>query len=161
MNYKEQLKTDKKTKWINTREFIIIHHTWTKHWKIKWVIRTLTVWNVYVSCHYVVDYTGDIYKIWNTSDILWHCGISSWGKRKNMNNFSIGIEVIWWAWEEFPREQRQAVRDLIIHLMKTFWIQKENVLRHKDIAPWRKNDIDDTFWNHWFKNWAEYQNSLI
>lgn len=158
MVYKQELKTNNKSKWVNTREFIIVHHTWTKQGTIKWVLRTLTVWNV--SVHYVVDFNWDKYKIWNTTDILRHCWVSEWKGRKNMNFYSIWIEVVWWVWEVFPREQRQAVRDLIQHLMQTFNIPKENVLRHKDIAPWRKTDISDTFWNHWFKSWKEYQDSL-
>lgn len=158
MVYKQELKTNNKSKWVNTREFIIVHHTWTKHGTIKWVLRTLTVWNV--SVHYVVDFNWDKYKIWSTDNILRHCWVSEWKWRKNMNFYSIWIEVVWWKWEEFPREQRVAVRELIQHLMKTFNIPKENVLRHKDIAPWRKTDIADTFWNHWFKSWKEYQYSL-
>lgn len=159
MNYKQELKTLNKSKWVNTREFIIVHHTWTKHGTIKWVLKALTIWKV--SCHYVVDFNWDKYKIWNTTDILWHAWVSEWKWRKNMNMYSIWIEVIWWVWEDFPKEQRIAVRELIQHLMKTFNIPKENVLRHKDIAPWRKIDIVDTFWNHWFKSWQEYQNSLV
>lgn len=157
--YKQEFQTSNKSKWVNSREFIIIHHTATKHWTINGVLRTLTVGNV--SCHYVVDFNWDKYKIWNTTDILRHCWISEWNWRKNMNKFSIGIEVIWWSWEEFPRDQRQSVRDLIEHLMFKFNIPKENVLRHKDIAPGRKVDIADSFWNHWFVSWKDYQDSLV
>lgn len=156
--YKQELQTNNKSKWVNTREFIIVHHTGTKKGTIEWVLNTLTKWKV--SVHYVVDFNWDIYKIWKTSDILWHCGKSEWNWKTNMNKYSIWIEVIWWAWEEFPIEQRQAVRELIQHLMKTFDISKENVLRHSDIAPWRKVDIADSFWNNWFKSWQEYQESL-
>ncbi len=170
--YKQELQTNNKSKWINTREFIIVHHTGTKQGTIKWVLRTITVWNV--SCHYVVDFNWDKYKIWSTNDILWHCWVSEWKEIKSMNFYSIWIEVIWWKWEEFPREQRVAVRELIQHLMKTFNIPKENVLRHADLtwdwsSEWilwdwksksRKTDISNLFWNHWFKNWKEYQESL-
>ena len=159
MKYIQELETENVSEWINTREFIIVHHTWTKQGTIDWVLYNLTQGKV--SAHYVVDYNWDIYKIWNTTDILWHCWISEWWKKKNMNRYSIWIEVIWWVWEEFPKMQRQSVRELIEHLMKNFTIPKENVLRHKDIAPWRKVDIADEFWNHWFESWKDYQDSLI
>lgn len=159
MIYKEELQTKNISKWINTREYIVVHHTWSKHWSIKWVLNTVTSWKV--SVHYVVDCNWDKYKIWNTTDILWHCWKSEWKDKKNMNKYSIGIEIIWWLWEEFPKEQRQSVRELIEHLMMTFDIPKENVLRHKDISPWRKTDVSDIFWNHWFNSWKEYQNSLV
>lgn len=151
--------TKNKTLWINTKQYIIIHHTWTKEWTIKWVVNTLTTWAV--SCHYIVDINSDIYKIWEDNDILWHAWVSSWGKLKNMNNYSIGIEVLWpssdW-W--FPFIQRSKVKELIQELMKLYNIPKENILRHKDISPWRKIDIADTFWNNKYKSWKDYQNSL-
>ena len=155
--YKQELTTKNVTPWRNTREYIIVHHTWTKHGTIKWVLNTLTKWNV--SCHYVVDINWDMYKIWSTDNILWHTWISEWKWKKNMNNYSIWIEVVWWAGEEFPFIQRAAVKKLIEHLMFTFKIPKENVLRHKVIAPNRKNDIADIFWNNKYASWKDYQDS--
>jgi hypothetical protein len=36
------------------------------------------------------------------------------------------------------------------------------VIRHKDVAPKRKIDIDDRIWlNWWFATFKDYQNSLI
>ena len=103
----------------------------------------------------------DKYKIWWTEQILWHAGVSEWKWLKDMNRYSIWIEVVWWNWKEFPYEQRVSVKELIQHLMATFNIPKENVLRHKDIAPGRKIDIEDQFWNNKYKSWEEYQNSLV
>ena len=157
--YKAELKTNNTSPWKNTRQYIIVHHTWTKHWTIKWVLNTLTKWAV--SCHYVVDINWDKYKIWNTTDILWHAWISEWKWLKDLNRYSIWIEVVWWAGEEFPYEQRVAVKELIQHLMATLNIPKENVLRHKDIRPKRKTDIADIFWNNKYKSWKNYQDSLI
>jgi N-acetyl-anhydromuramyl-L-alanine amidase AmpD len=44
--------------------------------------------------------------------------------------------------------------------MAVFKIPAQNVLRHKDIAPSRKWDIADTFWNGKFKTWTEFQKAL-
>ena len=35
------------------------------------------------------------------------------------------------------------------------------IIRHKDIAPKRKNDVDDSFWSNEFKTFTDYQNSYI
>lgn len=172
MNYKKELKTANKSPWKNTREYIIVHHTATRAGSINSVLNTLTKWSV--SAHYVVDVNWDIYKIWATEDILWHAWLSTWWKLTAMNKYSIGIEVIGWLWDPFPKEQRKAVRELIEHLMDTFGISNANVLRHADLthakskdkvlwdwkSPTRKIDISDLFWNHWFKSWKEYQDSL-
>ena len=159
MIYKQELITKNVTPGTNTRQFIIVHDTATNEWSVNWVLKTLTTWKV--SCHYVIDYNWDKYKIWWTEQILWHAGVSEWKWLKDMNRYSIWIEVVWWNWKEFSYEQRVSVKELIQHLMATFNIPKENVLRHKDIAPGRKIDIEDQFWNNKYKSWEEYQNSLV
>lgn len=163
MIIKQHLPTNNKTRGINSRKFIIVHHTATWEGSIKWVLRTLTVWGV--SCHYVIDTNGDIYKIWADEDILWHAGLSSWGKYKAMNPVSIGIEVIWPLTNGFTFEQRKGVKELVQELMKKYNIPKENVLRHADVSPWRKVDIDLRFLNDSegkpkYKSWKEWQDSL-
>ena len=146
---------------VNTCQYIILHHTGTKEWTIKGVLDWLYRRNDYASCHFVVDINGDVYKIWDPRDILWHAGESKWGKLKDMNKYSVGIEVIgplsdgW-----FTGEQKLAVRRLIQHLMAVLNIPMTNVLRHKDIAPKRKIDISDTFWNKEYISYEQYMGTL-
>lgn len=83
-----------RTKGTNTKEFIILHHTGTGDGTIKGVLDGLYRRSDYASCHFVVDTNGDAYKIGSPDDILWHAGVSKWGKRKEMNPCSLGIEVI-------------------------------------------------------------------
>lgn len=161
---------------INTKEFIIVHHTGTKEWTILGVLDGLYRRADYASCHFTVDTNGDAYKIGSPDDILWHAGESQWGRYVMMNNFSLGIEIIGpLSNGGFTDAQRKTVRTLIQHLMATFKIPKENVLRHRDITsargykgelakPWdlsRKVDVADTFWNVQFASWSEYQKSLF
>ena len=150
------------TPWKNTCEYIIIHHTWTWEWTIKWVLDWLYKRDDYASCHFVIDTNGDAYKIWNPTDILWHAWESSWWKRKDMNKYSLWIEVIWPlsdGW--FTSYQKVAVKKLIQHLMSAFKIPKENVLRHKDIAPKRKWDISDTFFSPWYTGYEQFRDKLV
>lgn len=146
---------------VNTCQYIILHHTGTKDGTIKGVLDGLYKRNDYASCHFVVDTNGDCYKIGDPKDILWHAGESSWGKLKDMNKYSVGIEVIGplsdWG---FTGEQKLAVRKLIQHLMAVLNIPFTNVLRHKDIAPKRKIDIADTFWKNEYISWGQYIGSL-
>lgn len=174
MNYKQILQTNNKTAGVNTCQFIVLHHTATADGTIKGVLNTLTVGKV--SCHYVVDTNGDVYKIGNDKDILWHAGESAWGKLKNINAYSIWIEVIWPLKNGgFTDDQRKSVENLIKELAQKYAIPKENILRHADLTwsgsekqiLWdgksksRKIDISNTFWNNKFNSFAEYKDFLF
>lgn len=155
---KEILSTKNKSPWKNTCEYIVLHHTATKEGTIKWVLRQLTVGPV--SCHFVVDTNGDIYKIGELTDILWHAGVSEWKGKENMNKYSIGIEVIWpLPW--FTNAQRESVQKLVSTLIRDLKLPVDRIIRHKDISPGRKTDIDDSFWNDLYKTFTEYQNSYM
>lgn len=148
------------TQWVNTCEYIIVHHTGTGEWTIKWVLDGLYKRDDYASCHFVVDTNGDAYKIGDPKDILWHAGESSWKWKKDMNKYSVWIEIIWQLADGgFTAQQKNTVRELTQHLMAALNISPENVLRHKDIAPKRKVDVADSFWK--VDSWADYQKSLI
>lgn len=160
MDYKETLQTKNKTVWINTCQYIILHHTATAEGSIKSVLKTLTVGAV--SVQYVVDTNGDVYKIGEDKDILWHAGRSAWWNLTDMNRYSIGIEIVWPledGW--FTDEQRKSVGKLVVELARKYGIGKGNILRHKDISPWRKVDIYDSFWNGQFKTFDEYKTNLF
>lgn len=160
MDYKATLQTKNKTAGVNTCQFIVLHHTWTGEGTIKGNLNALT--KGAVSCHYIVDTNGDVYKIGEDRDILWHAGASAWWKLTDLNKYSIGIETIWpLADGWFTDAQRSSIWKLIVELSKKYWIGKGNIVRHKDISPWRKTDIADSFWNKQFKSWDEYKNSLF
>lgn len=147
--------TIKYTPWINTCEYIILHHTW---WTLDFnsQVKYLSEHKDLVSVHYVVWQSWEIAQIWNDKMILWHCWVSSFSWMTDMNKYSIWIEVVW-PW--FTDIQREAVSKLIIDISKKYNIPKENILRHKDITI-RKTDIDDTFWNNKFNSWNDFVNFL-
>lgn len=160
--FKDTFPTPKEhTTWINTCEYIILHHTATKEGTIKWVLDWLYKRDDFASCHFVVDVNGDAYKIGEPKDILWHAWVSEWKWKTNLNNYSVWIEIIGplsdWG---FTDAQRTTVFWLTQHLMAVLNIPKENVLRHKDIAPKRKTDVADSFWNNKYKTYQDYINTL-
>ena len=175
MQIKEHLQTKSKSVGTNTCEFIILHHTGTKENTIKGNLNYLTT-SGKASAHYVVDTNGDLYKIWEHTDILWHAGVSTWRKQQNLNRFSIGIEIIWplsnWG---FTDEQRATVASLVNELWKRLGILEHKVLRHADLTnSWsskgilwdgksssRKVDIANTFWNNKYKSFNDYRISLF
>ena len=46
-----------------------------------------------VSSHFVINKKGKIYRLVQDNQIAWHAGKSCWGKYKNLNKNSIGIEL--------------------------------------------------------------------
>lgn len=161
MQYKQTYKTKNKTAWINTCQFIILHHTATGEGTLKGLINAFTG-SRQVSAHYLVDTNGDVYKFGEDKDILWHAWTSNWGKIQDLNKFSIWIEIIGpLADGGFTQKQKEAVAILVKELAAKYSIWKENVLRHKDIAPGRKWDVADSFWSWNFKSFEEYKNSLF
>lgn len=152
-----RLPTTKKTKGTNAKEFLTLHHTGSNSPTMN-VASYLATNKAQVSCHYLVGTNGEVVKIGEDDDILWHAGKSSCGKKTGLNKYSIGIEVNSLG-ENFTKEQKTATKELILSLMAKYKIPKENILRHKDITP-RKWDIGDDFWNKEYKTWEDYQNSL-
>ena len=47
-----------------------------------------------VSSHFVISQNGRVYKLVQDNQIAWHAGRSCWGKYKNLNKTSIGIELV-------------------------------------------------------------------
>lgn len=153
--FKQDLSSRQKNKSSgkNSCKYIILHHTATGYNTVNWNIKTL-LWETgrQVSCHFLVDTNWESYKLGNPDMILWHAGQSEWKWLKDLNKHSVWIEVIWpLPW--FTDQERHTVLWLVQHLMAVLNIPKENVIRHKDIAPWRKNDIEDSFFKEWFDKW--------
>ena len=82
-------------------------------------------------------------------NIAWHAGKSKWKKFTNLNNNSIGIELVnkghQFGYQKFTKEQIKNLIILCKHLKKRFKIKTENFLGHSDIAPLRKIDPGEKF----------------
>jgi len=165
MYFKETHQTknyEKDKKWNPVRRvprYIIIHHT-GNIWLL-WNLRTL-LWltNRKVSAHFLISKAGDAYKLSDPEYNTRHEWKSS-RKWSDVSRVSLWIEVEWpWQDWEFTYEQKIRVKETVRHLMKVYWIPKENVLRHADIAPWRKNDIAESFYKPKYNSREEYQDSL-
>ena len=134
MQIKQTLETNSKYGAKNTCEYIILHHTATAEGTIKGVLKHLTV-SGKASCHYVVDTNGDLYKIGQDTDALWHAGESAWRGETNINMYSIGIEIIGpLADGGFTDAQRAVVAQLVQELAQKYAVPVENVLRHADLT---------------------------
>lgn len=59
----------------------------------------------------------------------------------------------------FTAVQRKSLRILVQELMQKYHIPSTHLIRHKDIAPKRKTDPDDSLWADFFPSYTAYQSS--
>lgn len=119
-----------------------------------------------VSAHYLIPDFVDptylkagfqepqIFNLVDESQRAWHAGVSSWGNRSNLNDTSIGVEIVNLATDNqgqftFPPyapEQIEAIEYLAADILKRYpEISPVNVVGHSDIAAGRKSDPGPMF----------------
>lgn len=92
-----------------------------------------------VSAHYLIDRGGKVYRLVEDKNIAYHAGASKMPDgRKDVNDFSIGIEMMNKEDTQYTKSQYQAVNDLVAYLKQKHAIKY--VVGHGDIAPTRKTD---------------------
>ncbi|GAA4880828.1 N-acetylmuramoyl-L-alanine amidase [Ferrimonas pelagia] len=129
-----------------------------------------------VSAHYLIPQTGDpshsgselsIYRLVPDSERAWHAGQSHWRGRSNLNDTSIGIELVYrpqcpvhglsqqseggvsrWHCDDPPFDPAQI--QLLIRLLQQLLaahpqITSTDIVAHADIAPLRKRDPGSAF----------------
>ena len=137
----------KKTRLKKDIKFVIIHYTGMQS-EIESLKRLLDPQSK-VSSHYLINRKGEIIQMVKEKNIAWHAGKSRWKKFKNLNNYSIGIELVnkghQFGYQNFSRRQISSLIKLCKKLKKKYLIKKENFLGHSDIAPLRKADPGEKF----------------
>ncbi len=143
------------------QRYIIVHYTALDNDKS---LRVLTEQSV--SSHYLVnDYNDDeIYQLVDENKRAYHAGVSSWRGIQNLNDTSIGIEIVNTGYTvdsigvktfyEFPEWQFKKVAALIKDLAQRYDISATGILAHSDIAPTRKDDPGPKF--PWKRLYEEY-----
>ena len=140
--------------------FIILHYTSSDK------LRSLDLLtNRDVSCHYLItnDKKDPIYRLVDEEKRAWHAGKSSWKTFSDLNDISIGIELVNKGWisdqeksrfEPYSQEQIKKTSFLILDLIKRYNIEPQNILGHSDVAPQRKKDPGSLF--PWKKLYEDY-----
>ena len=101
-----------------------------------------------VSSHYLISQNGTVYNLVKDKFRAWHAGQSFWQEIIDINSVSIGIEL-----DYNPRGKNNiyslkminSLKKLIFKLQKNYKINKNNILAHSDIAPFRKKDPGKNF----------------
>ncbi|MES2677833.1 MAG: N-acetylmuramoyl-L-alanine amidase [Pseudomonadota bacterium] len=109
-----------------------------------------------VSAHYLISEPPvEIFQLVAEDHRAWHAGESFWAGRTNLNDSSIGIEIVNLDGNKnsYPDEQIEAVMLLCKQIIARHNIAPNCVLGHSDIAPLRKDDPGILFpWRKLYEN---------
>tara|TARA_X000001036_G_scaffold207820_1_gene195420 strand:+ start:2952 stop:3674 length:723 start_codon:yes stop_codon:yes gene_type:complete len=137
----------KRVRNIKEIKLVIIHYTGMQSMRAS--IKRLTGSQHKVSCHYLISREGKIFQMVKDISIAWHAGKSKWCKLENLNDKSIGIELVnkghKFGYQKFSRKQINALIKLCAQLKRKYKIKNRFILGHSDIAPLRKSDPGEKF----------------
>lgn len=112
-----------------------------------------------VSSHYLLGEQGAIWQLVPEQERAWHAGRSGWKLDSNLNNSSLGIELVnpsqcpeknSCVFFPFQPAQLQQLLALARDLQQRYpAVKPQHWLGHQDIAPARKQDPGPLFPWHW------------
>ena len=141
----------------NLIKIIVIHYTGMQSERES-IIKLLNPKSK-VSSHFVINRNGKVYSLVKNEQIAWHAGKSCWGKYKNLNKNSIGIELVnkghRFGYTNYKKKQISNLIKICKSLIKKYKIKKRNIVGHSDIAPLRKIDPGEKF------PWKQLANNKI
>jgi len=102
-----------------------------------------------VSAHYVIDEEGIVSRLVDENARAWHAGKAAWRGETNINERSIGIELVnpghEFGYRPFAEAQMTALIGLTLDILARHPIPPENIVGHADVAPTRKQDPGELF----------------
>jgi N-acetylmuramoyl-L-alanine amidase len=136
----------------NRIKFLVFHYTVADYPRSVKILAK----NGVVSSHYLItDQPNDTIDILVSEDKrAWHAGISSWNGTENLNDTSVGIEIVnkgytyvgdSMVFEPFFDYQIEKAAVLSKNIIDRYEIEPVNVVGHSDIAPFRKQDPGPMF----------------
>ena len=138
---------DVKKRPVNSIKIIVLHYTGMQSERES-IIRLCSSRSK-VSSHFVISRKGKIYRLVKDNHIAWHAGKSCWGKFKNLNKNSIGIELVnkghRFGYTSFSKKQILSLIKICKNLLRKYKIKNRNIIGHSDIAPLRKKDPGKKF----------------
>lgn len=159
-NYNIDKETHIATAYNSRVRFIVLHYTAGED---QVSINALT--GPHVSSHYLITsrMSDPIYKMVPEHKRAWHAGISEYQGRTNLNDSSIGIEIVNKGYTVdgekrtfyvYREGQVQKTAHLLADLIERYDIDPTRIVGHSDISPDRKHDPGPFF--PWERLYTEY-----
>ena len=109
-----------------------------------------------VSAHFLIRRDGALWQFVSCDDRAWHAGASSFQRRDNCNDFSIGVELEGLEGDTFEPAQYDGLRALLCALSEQYPLR--HLAGHSDVAPGRKIDPGPGFEWHRLSDVASHLN---
>ncbi len=93
----------------------------------------------YGEAHYMVDTGGTVYRIIDRKRIAMHAGRSMWNGETDLDNISLGIEIVGYHDRPITSAQKRALKELLRQLQSVYKIPDSKVLPHSMVAYGRPN----------------------
>lgn len=90
-------------------------------------------------CHYMIDPYGRIYRVIDSRRVAYHVGVSMWNGRVNLDDCSIGIEMVGYHDKNLSAQQYASLAGLLRELKLQYKIPDERVMPHSMVAYGRPN----------------------
>ena len=84
--------------------------------------------------HYCIAENGTVYRIIDQDRIAFHAGRSMWNGKRDVDNFSIGIEVVGYHDKPVTLAQLSALNELLLQLKAKYKIPDSCVVAHSHVA---------------------------
>ena len=128
-------------------DMVILHYTGMR--TAEEALKRLCDPDAEVSAHYAIDEDGRILRLVDESRRAWHAGRSSWRGDTDINDRSIGIELVnpghEFGYRTFPEPQMTALEELLGDIVRRRGIPPARIVGHSDVAPARKRDPGELF----------------
>lgn len=102
-----------------------------------------------VSCHWLVEEDGRVFRLVPEERRAWHAGQSFWKGERGLNAASIGIELVnpghEWGYRAYPDAQMASLFALVDEIRGRWTIPDWRIIGHSDVAPGRRSDPGELF----------------
>lgn len=126
---------------------ILLHYTGMV--RARDAVRRLCDADAKVSAHYVILEDGACLRLVDEDRRAWHAGLSFWQGKCNLNDMSIGIELVnrghGLGYHSFAKAQMRSLILLCSEVMARHSLGRHCVLAHSDVAPLRRRDPGELF----------------
>lgn len=126
---------------------IIMHYTGMENGDL--ALRRLCDSSSKVSAHYIIMENGRHHCLVAEESRAWHAGVSYWDGETDINDISIGIELVNEGHEgdyhSFSKSQMNKVLSLCEEIVARWKMDRRCILAHGDVAPSRRMDPGELF----------------